>query len=129
MGAGPSGGPKDIIVWAVKCLPNGNIVSGDSTGEIRIWDDKTYTLEQRIKSHRQDVLSLATSADGSTILSGGMDRRTVAYKQIGTGRRRWAEVTHKRYHSHDVKTMATFEGNGMSVVVSGGRFAMHCNCF
>lgn len=120
LGAGPSGGPKEIIVWAVKCLPNGNIVSGDSTGELRIWDGKTYTLLQRIKSHRQDILSLATSIDGSTILSGGMDRRTVVYKQTGGSKSRWAEVTHKRFHSHDVKTMATFEGKGMSFVVSGG---------
>lgn len=120
LGSGPMGGPKEIIVWAVKCLPNGNIVSGDSTGELRIWDGRTYTLVQRIKSHRQDILSLATSADGSTILSGGMDRRTVVYKQVSGPKSRWAEVTHKRFHSHDVKTMATFEGRGMSFVVSGG---------
>jgi U3 small nucleolar RNA-associated protein 4 len=122
LGAGIPGGPKEIIVWAVKCLPNGNIISGDSTGEVRIWDGKTYTLVQRIKSHRQDVLSLATSNDGTTILSGGMDRRTVIYKQVGDTRSRWGEVTHRRFHSHDVKTMATFEGKGMSIIVSGGKY-------
>lgn len=121
LGSGPKGGPKEIIVWSVKTLPNGNIVSADSTGEIRIWDGKTYTLMQRIKGHRQDVLSLATSFDGSVIFSGGMDRRTVVYKQSGKGGR-WAEVAHRRYHSHDVKTMATLEGKGISVVVSGGKF-------
>jgi U3 small nucleolar RNA-associated protein 4 len=121
LGGGIQGGPKEIIVWAVKCLPNGNIISGDSTGEVRIWDGKTYTLLQRIKSHRQDVLSLATSNDGSTILSGGMDRRTVIYKQAGD-RSRWGVVSHRRFHNHDVKTMAAFEGNGMSVVVSGGKY-------
>lgn len=122
LGSGPSGGPKEIIVWAVKCLPNGNIVSGDSTGELRIWDGKTYTLIQRIKSHRQDILSLAASADGSTVFSGGMDRRTVVYKQAGGPKSRWAEVSHKRLHNHDVKTMTSFEGRGMSFVVSGGMF-------
>ncbi|KAF4635528.1 hypothetical protein G7Y89_g2565 [Cudoniella acicularis] len=120
LGIGPAGGPKEIIVWSVKTLKDGTIVSGDSTGEIRIWDGKTYTFMQRVKGHRQDVLSLATSFDGTTIISGGMDRRTVAYKQIGKGRPRWAEVSHKRYHNHDVKIMASFEGKGMSVVVSGG---------
>ncbi|KAI9745071.1 MAG: U3 small nucleolar RNA-associated protein [Claussenomyces sp. TS43310] len=120
LGAGPSGGPKEIIVWAVKCLSNGTIVSGDSTGEMRIWDGKTYTLVQRIKSHKQDILSLAMSADGSRIFSGGMDRRTVVYKQFGVGKPRWAEISHRRFHGHDVKAMATFEGKGMSVVASGG---------
>ncbi len=124
LGAGPTGGPKEIIVWAMKCLPKGNIVSGDSTGEVRIWDGKTYTLMQRIKSHRQDVLSLATSVDGAVIFSGGMDRRTVVYKQVGGTKPRWGEVTHRRFHSHDVKTMATFEGKGMSIVASGGIVAI-----
>jgi U3 small nucleolar RNA-associated protein 4 len=121
LGAGSKGGPKEIIVWSVKVLQNGNIVSGDSTGELRIWDGKTYTLMQRVKGHKQDILSLATSFDGSTIVSGGMDRRTVVYKRVGKGKGRWAEVGHRRYHSHDVKTMASLEYKGMSVVVSGGK--------
>lgn len=120
LGAGPTGAPKETITWAVKCLPNGNIISGDSTGEMRIWDGKTYTLIQRLKCHKQDILSLATSVNGSMIFSGGMDRRTVIYKQVGGAKSRWGEVTHRRFHSHDVKTMATFEGMGMSIVASGG---------
>jgi U3 small nucleolar RNA-associated protein 4 len=119
-GAGPKGGPKEIIVWSVKVLPSGNIVSGDSTGELRIWDGRTYTLMQRVKGHRQDVLSLAISHDGTTIVSGGMDRRTVVYKRPDKKKGRWAEVGHRRYHTHDVKTMASLEYKGMSVVVSGG---------
>lgn len=121
LGVGPVGGPKEIIIWSVKALPDGTIVSGDSTGELRIWDGKTYTFMQRVKSHKQDILSLAISADGTSIISGGMDRRTVVYKQIGKGRMRWAEVAHRRYHKHDVKTMASFEGKGISCVVSGGK--------
>ncbi|QSZ36439.1 hypothetical protein DSL72_006318 [Monilinia vaccinii-corymbosi] len=119
LGVGPKGGPKDIIVWAVKALPNGHIISGDSTGEIKIWHGKTYSMMQHIKSHTQDVLSLATSFDGMTIFSGGMDRRTVIYKQ-NKAKKRWTEVGHRRYHTHDVKAMATLEGQGISVVVSGG---------
>ncbi|XXH06066.1 hypothetical protein Hte_012511 [Hypoxylon texense] len=96
LGSDLAGGAKEIIVWSVKCLDGRDIVSGDSTGQVCIWDGKTYTQAQRLQAHNQDVLSLATSADGSTIVSGGMDR------------------------SHDVKTMASFEGHGLSIVVSGG---------
>ncbi|KAH0551632.1 hypothetical protein GP486_007150, partial [Trichoglossum hirsutum] len=124
LGGGPAGGPKEILVWSVKCLPNGPIVSGDSTGELRLWDGRNYTLAQRIKSHRADILDVETNADGSTIVSGGMDRRSVVYKRIGTGkghdRRRWAKVSHRRFHSHDIKTMASFETKNFSVVASGG---------
>lgn len=120
LGSDLAGGAKEIIVWSVKCLEDGDIVSGDSTGQVCIWDGKTYTQAQRLKSHKQDVLSLAVSADGSTIVSGGMDRRTVLYRKTTGSSVRWASVWHRRYHSHDVKTMSSFEGAGISVVVSGG---------
>ncbi|KAK4202512.1 quinon protein alcohol dehydrogenase-like superfamily [Triangularia verruculosa] len=120
LGADLSGGPKSIIVWAVKCLPNGDIVSGDSTGQVRIYDGKTYTQAQRIQSHSQDVLSLAVAADGSKIFSGGMDRKTSVFIPVPGQNRRWSKKYHRRYHTHDVKAMASFEGKGMSVLVSGG---------
>ncbi|KAI3399796.1 hypothetical protein diail_5593 [Diaporthe ilicicola] len=111
---------KDIIVWSVKCLKNGDIVSGDSTGQICIWDGKTYTQAQRIQGHKSDVLSLATGVDGLTIVSGGMDRQTAFYRPMRSDPSRWQRVHHRKYHEHDVKTMASFEGLGMSVVVTGG---------
>lgn len=114
------GGAKEVIVWSVKCLKNGDIVSGDSTGQICIWDGKTYTQAQRIQGHKSDVLSLATSVDGLSIVSGGMDRRTALYRPMKSDPSRWQRVHYRKYHDHDVKTMASFEGQGMSVVVSGG---------
>ena len=110
---------KDILVWSVKCLPDGSIVSGDATGEIRFWDGKTYTLMQRLRSHVADVFVVEVSPDGETIFSGSMDRRTVTYKKVG---RRWAEVSHRRFHTHDVKAMVAFNSKTLSVLVSGGKY-------
>lgn len=121
LGSDLVGGSKDIIVWSVKCLPGGNIVSGDSTGQVCIWDGKTYTQMQRMQSHKQDVLSLTVSSDGSSIFSGGMDRRTILYKQNTGAGHRWAKVWGRRYHEHDVKCMASYESGPISVVVSGGK--------
>ncbi|KAJ9301862.1 hypothetical protein DTO271G3_728 [Paecilomyces variotii] len=124
LGRGPTGGPKEILVWTVKCLPDGTIVSGDSTGEIRFWDAKNYSLIQRLQNHQADVLDVAVSADGETVISGGADQRTVVYRlkegEKGDKRRRWAEVMHRRYHTHDVKTFAVYETKEISIVVSGG---------
>lgn len=119
LGSDLAGGARDIIVWSVKCLPDGDIVSADSTGQICIWDSKTYTQTQRLQSHDSDALSLAVSADGSVIASGGMDRRTIFYKKVA-GSDRWGKVWGRRYHEHDVKAMAAFESGNKSVVVSGG---------
>lgn len=124
LGAGPSGGPTETLVWSVKCLVDGTIVSGDSTGTIRFWDSKTYTLFQRIQGHTADVLDVEASADGETVISGGMDRRTTFYRRTGSGKtadkRRWAEIAHRRLHEHDVKTMAMFETKDLSILASGG---------
>ena len=127
LGAGPKSGPKETLVWSVKCLNDGTIVSGDSTGTLSFWDGKNYTLLQRIKSHEADILEVAVSADGQSVFSGGMDRRTTLYRRVeggGSGRRvRWAKVTHQRMHRHDVKAMAIFETKNMSVMASGGDYS------
>lgn len=122
LGGGPVGGPKEKLVWALDCLKDGTIVSGDSAGEVVFWDGKTYGQLQRLKGHEADILCLASSEDGNTVFSGGMDRRTVVYtaQQTQGSRKKWAETAHRRFHQHDVKAMARYDSSGMSVVVSGG---------
>ena len=124
LGGGPKGGPKETLVWSVKALSNGMIVSGDSTGTISFWDGKQYALMQRIQGHEADVLDLVVSADGRSVFSGGMDRRTVHYRISGAGgsgqKARWAKTSHNRLHQNDVKAMATYETKSFSVLASGG---------
>lgn len=124
LGRGPVGGPEKILVWSIKTLPDGTLVSGDSTGEIRFWDAKNYSLIQRLHAHKSDVLDVAVSIDGESVISGGTDRKTVLYR-LNPGKkndksRRWAEVMHRRYHTHDVKKFAVYESKDMSIAVSGG---------
>ena len=117
-------GGNETLVWAVKCLANGTILSGDSAGDLKIWDGDNYTLVQRLHCHEADILDIATNASGTTVITGGADRRTVAYKTIagekGDRSRRWAQVMHRRFHEHDVKALASFESHDLSIVVSGG---------
>ena len=124
LGPGPKGGPRETLVWSVRCLSDGSIISGDSTGTMCFWDGKTYALMQRIKAHDADILDIAVSADGQSAFSGGMDRRTILYRRSGGGKAgeklRWAKVAHSRLHEHDVKAMATFESKGLSILASGG---------
>ncbi|KAF2486508.1 quinon protein alcohol dehydrogenase-like superfamily [Neohortaea acidophila] len=120
LGAGIPGAPKTALVWQVKCLPNGDIVSGDSNGEVRFWDGRTYSLSQRIAGHESDCLDLISSSDGKTLFSGSIDGKLAVYRQtVDRGRKTWAKTSHRRLHHGEVKTMAAFDSKGMSVVVSG----------
>lgn len=121
------GKSRDIsrpLVWAVKCLPNGTILSGDSTGELKIWDSRYFSLAQRLKTHNADILDIATNASGTMILTCGVDRRTVAYgirsRSHVPRAQSWHEIRHRRFHEHDVKAMSSFESKTLNVVVSGG---------
>ena len=128
LGSAGSGGPKETLVWNIKCLPNGNFVSGDSNGDVRVYDGRNYSHLQRISGHEADVLDLAVSRDGTMIFSGGMDRRTCLYTvkrkttagSVGQSGK-WSKVSHQRYHDHDVKAMATYDGAKLSILASGGK--------
>ena len=124
LGAGPVGGPKEILVWIVKCASDGTIVSGDSTGTVRFWDGKQYTLIQRITGHVADILDLTISVNGECVFSGGMDRRTTVYRRMDPSEKeiasRWKQISHQRIHKHDVKAMSSYENRNFSIVASGG---------
>lgn len=121
LGSGVPGAPKNSLVWQVRCLPNGDIVSGDSNGEVKFWDGKTYSQTQRISGHDTDCLDLVTSSDGRTVFSGSIDGKISVYRQSSDSRRKtWARTSHRRVHSGEVKSMTAFDSKGLSVVVSGG---------
>ena len=122
LGIGLPGAPKNALVWQVKALPNGDIVSGDSNGEVRVWDGKNYSLLRRLTGHETDCLDLITSSDGKTIFSGSIDGKMAVYRQSSSDgiRNSWAKSSHRRVHSGEVKAMAAFDSKGMSIVVSGG---------
>ncbi|KAF3909335.1 Cirhin [Dactylellina cionopaga] len=119
----PNAKKRDTYVWCVKYIPSngGWIVAGDSLGEISLYDGKRYALRQKIKGHDADVLTVETNANGTQFFSSGVDTVTVKYELVGMGKRAtWSQVGKKRFHKHDVRTMAGFEAGPFSVLVSGG---------
>jgi len=122
LGVSVPGAPKTGLVWQVQCLPNGDIVSGDSNGEVKFWDGKTYSMLQRIAGHDSDCLDLVASNDGRTVVSGSINGKITIFKQTNNdnGRKQWSKIAHRRVHSGEVKAMAGFDSKAMSMVVSGG---------
>ena len=124
MTLGKSSDGSKCIVWALRCLPDGTIMSGDSSGELKVWDAKNFSCTQRLKTHQADILDIVSNAKGDLVFTVAVDRRTVAYKPVaaqqGRKSQRWARLMHRRYHDHDVKCAAAYESKGMSFLVSGG---------
>jgi U3 small nucleolar RNA-associated protein 4 len=114
---------NETFVWCLKCLPDGTIISGDSSGELKIWDPVNYSLMQRLKTHQSHIMDITANAAGDMIASVGVDRRTVYYQPVakdGKKAQRWTQSMHRRFHHHDIKAVAAYESKTASVIVSGG---------
>jgi len=48
----------DTLVWAVKVASDGTVVSGDSTGSLKIWESRFWSLKQSFQFHKADILCL-----------------------------------------------------------------------
>ncbi|KAG0365918.1 WD40-repeat-containing domain protein [Gamsiella multidivaricata] len=134
---------EDTLVWSVKILSNGNVVSGDSLGHVKFWDGATTTMLQSFNSHGADVLCLAVGRDGNTVFSSGVDRKCNQYrfvdqpapKKAGKNGKvgktgsihgktemvsKWVLAGSRRFHSHDVRALALDESRNVDALVSGG---------
>lgn len=123
LGIGMPGAPKTTLVWKVVCLPNGDIVSADSNGEVRVWDGKTLSMIQRLRAHERDCLDIAIKPDGKAFMTSGVDGRLAYFQQAKTeGRTSWSKLSHRRVAQHrgPLKALAAFDSPSMSVVVAGG---------
>ncbi|EMC94504.1 hypothetical protein BAUCODRAFT_73920 [Baudoinia panamericana UAMH 10762] len=124
LGTSVPGAPKTAIVWQVRTLANGDLVSCDSNGELRFWDGRNFALLQRLSGHDCDCLDITTSTDGRTVFSSSLDGKVAMFRQAGSdgARRSWGKVGQRRVHQGEAKVLASFDAKaGLSVVVSGGR--------
>ena len=72
-------------VWDVLVLPDGTLVSADSSGAVAFWDGAHGTLLARFRQHRADALRLAASPDGNTVFSAGVDGQLAVYRRLRAG--------------------------------------------
>lgn len=121
---------ESTLVWTVLAFPErGQFVTGDSTGSIKVWDAKHFTMTQNFNAHEADVLCLARNAAGDKFFSAGIDKKihhfTCLRPKLGSieskkQKARWIDNGSRLMHANDVRAMAVYESKSFGVLVSGG---------
>lgn len=114
---------ESTLVWYVLALPQRQqIVSGDSTGCIKIWDAKHFTLLQSYKVHEADVLCLESNFYENKIFSAGVDRKIHEFDLLANKNKnsKWVHSCNRLLHANDVRSMSIFESKSSDLIVSGG---------
>ena len=108
-------GNLDVNIWSLGVLENGDVVSGDSSGSVRIWDGKFGSQLKAFHLHKKDVLALALSK--GKIYSSGVDGQVNLLTNEGKDEEaKWMFKGKKRPHSHDVLALAIAQ----NTLFSGG---------
>ncbi|GJJ09488.1 hypothetical protein Clacol_003711 [Clathrus columnatus] len=94
---------------------DGTFISGDSLGNVKLWDSRTGTQLQSFTAHGADVLCLAVGSDGNTIYSSGVDQKICQFSKINiessctkTSINKWVNTGSRRVHSHDVRGLGVW---------------------
>lgn len=117
----PGSQAEETVIWAVLALPNSHqLASGDSNGFLKIWDTRTWSLQQSLQPHEGDVLCLATNFNGTSLFTSGLDQKIVNIRQTDLKSRKWTIMNSTVAHTHDIRCMASFESGKLSLLVSGG---------
>lgn len=111
---------ESTLVWSVMYLPTKNqIVSGDSTGSLKIWDFQYATLLQSFKPHDADILCLTTNANNTTIFSGSVDRKIYQFT-YNPNSKKWTINANRLLHGNDIRSMTSYQSKGADFLISGG---------
>ncbi|KAK8850731.1 hypothetical protein IAR55_004651 [Kwoniella newhampshirensis] len=106
-----TGMQKATIVWGVGVLPDNNIVTSDSLGNVTFWDGASLAQKQNFRAHKADGMCMTIGPNGRSVFTSGPDQRVCQFVYVpstsGAGPQ-WALTATKRLHSHDVKALAIF---------------------
>ena len=110
-------------IWTLKKY-KGYLISGDSKGEISIWDDNFGTLVKKFNQLQGDILTMEINPVFDCLYATGVDSRVVSIAlsssvdEDGTsGPEEWVLSSIYRGQSHDIKSLVML---GKNSLISGG---------
>lgn len=98
-------------VLSLLVLDDGNIVTGDSAGTLRIYDQHTYTCKQTASVLAYGVLALAKDVSSKCILVSGEDPTIVVMKREKSECRDYVLFEKIELHTNDITAMAYIRKN------------------
>ncbi|XP_030646167.1 U3 small nucleolar RNA-associated protein 4 homolog [Chanos chanos] len=111
---------QDCVVWSVVFLSDYTIISGDSSGKVKVWDGKTGTLIKNHQVTKWDVLALSVSQSEDSLVAGTSEGTVVQFQflsqVLGQGEKEWVATRTFKNHTHDVRAVAEIQ----TAFVSGG---------
>ena len=76
------GSGKEHCVWQSLVLADGTMVTGDSAGNVQLWDAQLGTRAAAFRVHAADVLALAASPEGDAVFAAGVDVQLALFKRV-----------------------------------------------
>lgn len=112
---------ESTLVWCINVLPKRQqLVSGDSTGSIKVWDLNNYTLLQGFTPHTADVLTIVSDSAEEKFFTAGVDRKIHEFSLVALKNSKWVHSSNRLLHSNDVRSMSIYESKSYNLLVSGG---------
>lgn len=111
------------IVWCLLVLDDYSVVSGDSAGNVHVYDGHTCTLLQTFSQLTADVLALAVNPANNMLFASGIDSQVISIRKNKSNGDKWAYSYSHRAHSHDVRALVVVPDFGtkkQDIVMSGG---------
>ncbi|KAI9294429.1 WD40 repeat-like protein [Neoconidiobolus thromboides FSU 785] len=111
---------KESYVWCLSMLNDNMLASGDSKGNVTIFETDFGTVLNTFRCHESDVLCLTSNKNGTELYSAGVDSKINKFICNRTnGLANWEIQSYRRFHDHDTKALAIFE-NEQYQLFSGG---------
>jgi len=116
-----AGKDQETLIWTLACLGDHGIASGDSLGVVTVWDPIMCVVLHRFVQHQADVLSLASSMDGNTLISAGIDAVISTFCRQPSNEQQWVFRNSDSGHTRDVRVVALdLADTGRRQILSGG---------
>ena len=119
-GDGETGERYVTLIWCITFLSSGTVMSGDSLGNLQIWDLEFGTLKQSFsKALQGDVLALVANPKRNIVYAAGVEGKIVELKCIASSLEmdgdeslaepnegKWVLTANHRQHTHDIYALA-----------------------